>query len=64
MNKAVEALDIDSAEVRREAMRIGGERVMRAQTIAVHNPYTGSLVGTVPKGTVDDVRRALSIARA
>src|SRR5438067_2306345 len=63
MNKAVEALDIDSAEVRREAMRIGGERVMRAQTIAVHNPYTGSLVGTVPKGTVDDVRRALSIAK-
>ena len=43
MNKAVEALDIDTTQVRREAMRIGGERVTRQPTIAVHNPYTGAL---------------------
>jgi aldehyde dehydrogenase (NAD+) len=64
MNRVVEALDIDTAEVRREAMRIAGERVERPRTIAIHNPYTGALVGTVPKATVDDVRRALSIATA
>jgi aldehyde dehydrogenase (NAD+) len=45
-------------------MRIAGERVSRDRVIEVHNPYTGALVGTVPKGTVDDVRRAFAIARA
>ena len=59
MSTAAEALDIDAAGIRREGMRIAGERVERARTIAVHNPYTGALVGTVPKATVDDVRRAL-----
>ena len=64
MSTAAEALDIDAAGIRREGMRIAGERVERARTIAVHNPYTGALVGTVPKATVDDVRRALSIAKS
>ena len=36
-----------------------GERAME-----VHNPYTGELVGTVPRATVTDVRRAFDIARA
>jgi putative phosphonoacetaldehyde dehydrogenase len=64
MNRVIEASDIDAAEVRREAMRIAGERVERPRSIAVHNPYSGALVGTVPKATVDDVRRALSIAKS
>src|SRR5207237_9811506 len=64
MSTAAEALDIDAAGIRREGMRIAGERVERPRTIAVHNPYTGALVGTVPKATVDDVRRALSIAKS
>ena len=29
-----------------------------------HNPFTGDVVGTVPKATVDDIRRAFAIARA
>jgi len=53
-----------STDIRREALRIAGERVERPRTIAVHNPYTGAVVGTVPKATVDDVRRALAIAKA
>jgi putative phosphonoacetaldehyde dehydrogenase len=32
--------------------------------IEVHYPYTGEVVGTVPKATVDDVRRAFAAARA
>ena len=30
--------------------------------IGVFNPFTGELAGTVPKATVEDVRRALSVA--
>jgi phosphonoacetaldehyde dehydrogenase len=50
-------------QVRREAMRIGGERVGADRVIEVLNPYTNEPVGTVPMARVDDVRRALSIAR-
>ena len=50
--------------VRHEAMRIGGERVTRAEVIEVFNPYTRELVGTVPKATVDDVRHAFEYAHA
>src|SRR6185503_328078 len=32
--------------------------------IGVINPYTGELAGTVPKATVEDVRRAFSTAAA
>lgn len=51
-------------ELRREAMRIGGERVHRDRVIEVFNPYTEKLIGTVPKATLEDVRRAFSIAKA
>lgn len=44
-------------------MRIAGELVGNARTIEVRNPYGGGLVGTIPKGTVDDVRRAIAAAR-
>jgi putative phosphonoacetaldehyde dehydrogenase len=47
----------------RESLRIAGEKVTRDRTIEVRHPYSGALVGTVPKATVDDVRRALRIAR-
>jgi phosphonoacetaldehyde dehydrogenase len=43
-----------------EAMRIAGERVDSARRIEVRNPWDGSLVGTVPKSTVADVRRAFT----
>ncbi len=48
---------------RREAMRIAGEKVYRDRVVEVRYPYTGEVVATVPKATVDDVRRALSIAK-
>jgi phosphonoacetaldehyde dehydrogenase len=44
-------------------MRIAGERVRGDRVIEVRYPYTGELVATVPKATVDDVRRAITIAR-
>ncbi len=48
---------------RREAMRIAGEKVQRDRVIEVRFPYTGAVVATVPKATVEDVRRAFRIAR-
>ena len=52
-------------DVRHEALRIAGEKVGagRAEHIAVHDPYTRRLVGTVPKATLAEVRRAFDIAR-
>jgi phosphonoacetaldehyde dehydrogenase len=49
--------------VRREAMRIAGELVHSERVIAVHYPYTGEIVATVPRASVDDVRRAIRLAR-
>ena len=54
--KAVEA-------PRREAMRIAGEKVHRDRVIEVRFPYSGEVVATVPKATVEDVKRAFRIAR-
>lgn len=50
-------------DIRREALRIAGERVHRDEVIEVTYPYTGEVIGTVPKATLDDVRRAYRIAR-
>lgn len=47
-----------------ETMRIAGERVGSTRTLDVRNPYTGDIVGTVPRASVDDIRRAFAIARA
>jgi putative phosphonoacetaldehyde dehydrogenase len=48
----------------RESLRIAGEKVSHDRVIEVHHPYTGELVGTVPRATLDDVKRALQIARS
>ncbi|HEF4779884.1 TPA: phosphonoacetaldehyde dehydrogenase, partial [Burkholderia multivorans] len=53
-----------ACDVRHEALRIDGEPIRRDATIDVRNPYDGTLVGTVPKATLDDVRRAFAVARA
>ena len=45
------------AHVRHEPMRIAGERVDNPRRIEVLNPYTEEVIGTVPKATVEDVRR-------
>ena len=55
---------MNARDVRREAMRIAGERVHRDRTIDVFNPYTEELLGTVPKATLDDVRRAFEVGKA
>jgi putative phosphonoacetaldehyde dehydrogenase len=54
---------MNARELHREAMRIGGERVHRDRVIEVFNPYTEQLIGTVPKATLEDVRRAFAIAK-
>lgn len=51
-----------AAAICEEAMRIGGGRVRRPRVIEVINPYTGALLGTVPKATPEDVRRAFVVA--
>jgi putative phosphonoacetaldehyde dehydrogenase len=53
----------EAPALRRETMRIAGERVDNPRTLEVRNPWNGALVGTVPKGTVEDVRRAFAAAR-
>jgi putative phosphonoacetaldehyde dehydrogenase len=47
----------------RESLRIAGEKVAHDRIIEVRHPYSGELIGTVPQATLDDVRRALQIAR-
>src|SRR3954447_8798898 len=52
---------------RHESMRIAGENVGAGRSgeraIEVFNPYTGKRVGSVPKATIEEVRRAFAIAR-
>jgi putative phosphonoacetaldehyde dehydrogenase len=52
---------------REEAMRIAGAKVGAGRggdrTIAVLDPFGGQRVGSVPKATLDEVRRAIAIAR-
>ena len=51
--------------VRTESLRIAGEKVGADRggdrVIEVHDPYGERLVGTVPKATLDEVRRAIAI---
>ncbi len=53
-----------SDPVRRESLRIGGERIATPRSSEVFNPYTRALVGTVAQASVAEVRRALAVARA
>ncbi|NQW00261.1 MAG: phosphonoacetaldehyde dehydrogenase [Rhodospirillales bacterium] len=53
-----------STTSRHEAMRIGGEKVDTVDRIAVYNPYDGSVVGTIPRGTREHVKQAFEIAAA
>jgi putative phosphonoacetaldehyde dehydrogenase len=52
-----------SRTVIRESLRIAGEKVSRDRIVEVRHPFNGELIGTVPKATLDDVKRALKIAR-
>ena len=55
---------MNARDYRQESMRIAGERVAGDRVIEVRNPFTGDVVGTVPKATTEDIRRAFIIARA
>lgn len=57
-------MNAPTAPVRHESLRIAGERVACERSFEVRYPYTGEVVATVPKATVEDVRRAFAIARA
>jgi aldehyde dehydrogenase (NAD+) len=50
--------------VLRETLRIGGRRVDAPRSLEVRNPYTGAIVGTVPKAGIDAVREAIALGRA
>ena len=63
MNMMTELKDLRHGGVLRAKMRIAGELVGGDRTLDVRNPYTGSVVGTVPKATVEEIRRAFAIAK-
>ncbi|MFY9509462.1 MAG: phosphonoacetaldehyde dehydrogenase [Rubrivivax sp.] len=50
--------------MRNESLRIAGEKVAGLRHFEVHNPYTGAVVGTVAKATLEQVREAYAAARA
>ncbi|OWW21038.1 phosphonoacetaldehyde dehydrogenase [Noviherbaspirillum denitrificans] len=47
----------------KQKMRIAGEHVGSDRIIEVCNPYTGKLIGTVPKASVPDIQNAFRIAK-
>jgi acyl-CoA reductase-like NAD-dependent aldehyde dehydrogenase len=55
-------IDLKTPQFREEALRIDGNKLTRDRVIEVTNPYTGDVVGTVPKASVDDVRLAYEVA--
>jgi len=63
MNMLAEIEHLRDGAVLRERMRIAGELVGGDRVIDVRNPWNGALVGTVPKATVEEIRRAFAIAR-
>jgi putative phosphonoacetaldehyde dehydrogenase len=50
--------------VRREAMRVAGQRVETGEVVEVFNPYTNEVVGTVPAARPEHVRDAFAKAKA
>jgi len=50
-------------QVKHEKLRLAGRQVDRDARIEVRFPYTGELVATVPRATLEDVRAALKAAR-
>jgi len=49
--------------VRHESLRIAGEKVATERSFEVRYPYTGEVIGVAPMATVEDVRRAIAVAR-
>jgi len=49
--------------LRHERLRIAGEKVATERCFEVRYPYTGEVIATAPKASVDHVRQAISAAR-
>ena len=64
MNMMTELAGVKLGAPLRATMRIAGEHVGSDRVIEVRNPYTKAIVGTVPKATIADLRRAFSIAKS
>lgn len=58
-----ELAHVKQGRVLHEKMRIAGKLVGGDRVIEVRNPYSGALVGSVPKASLEDVRSAFAIAR-
>ncbi len=54
----------DSEHFRSEALRIGGEKVRSERALDVLDPFSGARVGTVGMASLEQVRRAMEIAKA
>ncbi len=63
MNMMTELKGLRAGHALHEKMRIAGELVGGERTLEVRNPFTTAVVGTVPKASVADVRRAIAAAR-
>ncbi|HVE50372.1 MAG TPA: phosphonoacetaldehyde dehydrogenase [Casimicrobiaceae bacterium] len=63
MNSLADLRDVRNGYVLHEKMRIAGDAVGSERVIEVHNPYTGALVGTVPRARIEDIRHAFAVAR-
>jgi len=50
------------SNIRHEAMRIAGEKIQTEERIDVVNPFSNDVVGTVPMGQVEHVRKAFKVA--
>ena len=50
--------------IRHDAMRIGGEKIKTDAVVDVRYPYTNEVIGTVPAGSAEHVRKAFEIAAA
>ncbi len=58
-----QGLEMESSEgFRAEKMRIAGELVDTDETIPIHYPFTGEVVGTVPQGRAEHAREAFDRA--
>ncbi len=64
MNMMTELAQVKHGAPLNARMRIAGALIGNDRVIEVLNPFTGAVVGTVPKATVDDIRGAFAAARA
>lgn len=55
-------MNMMSVDVRREAMRIGGEKITAGDVVEVRYPYSDQVIGTVPAGNASHAAEAFEIA--